>query len=152
MLLEIDAYPLAIMRFPRLIDELCFDAMRAAQARLYARGERYVSFVDMRGTKVMPAATIRRSLAEWTKENEPRLRELQIANAMVVDSPLTRAGIQAVHWFAPPPVPTAVTGSFAEGARFLMAQARLGRESLSLCAWQRLSELESVGVSAAPSM
>jgi hypothetical protein len=72
----------------------------------------------------------------------PRLLvRYQVANALIVKSAIVRAALQAVHWFAPPAMPTIVTARLAEGARFLLGTATERGLELGAVARARLDTL-----------
>jgi hypothetical protein len=140
---DVSFFPLVLVRFPRLIDHAALELLKQGQERIYSFNQRYVSLVDMRGTAVMPLPTVRGDASDWTKAQEPKLRKWQVANALIVDSMVTRAGIQAVHWFAPPPTPTVVVGSISEGAVFLRGELRARAVLIDASARQMLENLVS---------
>ena len=121
---DLDSFPLVLVHFPQRFEAETLQQLKAMQERLYGFKQRYLSIVDLRDTGLVPNASIRREASDWTKAQEPLLKRYQLANALVFRSPIVRAGLQAVHWFAPPPVPTIVTGTLAEAARFLLASAK----------------------------
>src|SRR5262245_36844043 len=67
----------------------------------------------------MPPAKLRKDISVWTKAQETYLQRVQIANVLVIPSTVIRMGVQAVQWFAPPPCPTIVVDTVAEGEPFL---------------------------------
>jgi hypothetical protein len=76
-------------------------------------------------------------MGEWAKSHEDDLKQWQVANALVVNSTLVRGGLSASHWFAPPPVPTAVETHLSAALAFLRKHAELASLStLGLSAYE----------------
>lgn len=98
-----------------------------AQEEIFQRRERYVSLTDTTAVDGLPDARVRASIGQWLKTIEERAKRYQVANALVIASPLTRGALTAVHWLAPPPVPTTVCATLMEGARYLEEHARQAR-------------------------
>jgi hypothetical protein len=71
----------------------------------------------------MPSARTRVALGEWAKRTESRLVGVQAANALVISQGLARGALTAIHWIAPPRVPTLVCATLEEGVRFLEPHA-----------------------------
>lgn len=116
---DFDAWPFVGLIFPVGFDESVFRQLKAAQGEIDARQDRFLALSVMPRGSELPPAKLRREISEWTKAQEPRLTRVQIANVLVIPSSLIRMGVQAVQWFAPPPCPTIVVDSVAEGAPFL---------------------------------
>lgn len=124
--LDTSRFPVVVLSFPESFDEADMDGFFRLHDQMLKRRERYVSIADFSRVRAMPKPTDRQRLAEWAKNEEPRFKLFQLANALVFTSPMLRAGLQAVHWLAPPPVPTAVVGTMAEGIDFLEKELRRG--------------------------
>lgn len=112
-------FPLVVFKLPRIVDMDTVEALAIEQAKVFERSRKFVSIVDLRNVSAMPTATVRKRIGEWAKSIEEPSKRYQLANVILVDSSLVRAGLAAVHWIAPPPVPTKVTLSEAEGIAFL---------------------------------
>lgn len=121
--LDLRLFPLVLLELPERIDGSYVAALEEAHRALYARSARYVSFTDARRVNALPDAVSRKRLAEWTKDQESSLKRWQVANVLVVSSGLVRAGLAAIHWVAPPAVPTAVETDPVAGASFLTRKA-----------------------------
>src|SRR5688572_16705684 len=110
------------VRGTRLSDRLRRSGVRAAQGR----AERHQCtgravrrpLRDAQGLGDAPAK-LRKDISVWTKSHEAYLTRVQIANVLVIPSAIIRMGVQAIQWFAPPPCPTVVVDSVAEGEPFL---------------------------------
>lgn len=122
--IDLECFPVVVLTFPESFDDADMDGFYRVHEQMLRRRERYVSISDFSRVRAMPKATDRQRLAEWAKNEEPRFKQFQVANALVFTSPMLRAGLQAVHWLAPPPVPTAVVGTVAEGIDFLEKELR----------------------------
>lgn len=114
-----EAWPFVGLVFPVGFDESVFQQLKAAQARINGRSERFLAMSIMPRGSELPPAKLRKEISEWTKSQEPILTRMQIANVLVIPSPVIRMGVQAVQWFAPPPCPTLVVDTVHEGTPFL---------------------------------
>lgn len=112
-------FPLVVFRLPPVIEVSTIDTLEQEQEHLFQRGRNFVSMVDLRTIKSVPTATVRKRIGDWAKSIESKSMRYQLANALVVDNTLVRAALSAVHWLAPPPVPTKVFATDAEALPFL---------------------------------
>lgn len=129
--LDLTHFPLVVLVLPPTIDGTYADVLEHDTRLLLARRERYVSVSDAYSVSALPDAKTRKQMGEWTKSHEDDFRRWQVANALLVGSSLVRAGISAIHWLAPPPVPTAVETDLAVGLEFLRGHAKRAGVSTS---------------------
>ncbi len=120
-------WPLVVLRLPPRIGEAEVASLARAQEEIFQRRERYVSLTDTTAVVGLPDARVRSAIGQWLQTIEERAKRYQVANALVIASPLTRGALTAVHWLAPPPVPTTVCATVREGARYLEEHARRAR-------------------------
>lgn len=118
-ILDASKFPLVIFRLPSVVEVATVDTLEREQEQLFQRGRHFVSMVDLREVSAVPTATVRKRIGEWAKSIEGKSARYQLANALVVESTLIRAALSAVHWLAPPPVPTKVFATDAEAFAFL---------------------------------
>lgn len=112
-------WPIAIFESPgaRLPGEIDSDSFYVELDRLLARGERFATLHDLRGTR--PDAARRRRFTDWVETNKSELSRWLAAHAVVVDSTLLRGIITAVLWMTAPPCPMRVFDDRAEAERWL---------------------------------
>lgn len=127
--LDLSFFPLVLVVIPNKVDQSYADLLEADHRVLFAKYTRYVSLSDASLVSGVPDAVTRRRLGEWAKSHEADLRQWQVANAIIVPSRVTRAGLSAIHWLAPPPVPTTVEIELAQGLAFLKRAARAEKMS-----------------------
>lgn len=101
-------WPLAIFESPgaRHPGEIDQDSFYVELDRLLAKGERFATLHDLRGTR--PDAKRRRRFTDWASANEATLKARLAAHAVVVDSAFLRGIITAVLWMTAPPCPMRV--------------------------------------------
>ncbi|MCU0656905.1 MAG: hypothetical protein MUF64_17115 [Polyangiaceae bacterium] len=121
--LDTTFWPLVTVELPALVDDIDVEALAREQEAIFARGARYVSLLDATLVSSIPSARTRTALGEWAKRTEARLVGVQAANALVIPQGLARGAITAIHWIAPPKVPTMVCATVEEGLRFLEPHA-----------------------------
>lgn len=112
-------FPLVILQLPSTIDAATIEQLTREQAKVFERGRQFVSIVDLRRVSSVPNATVRQRLGDYTRSIEAPSQRYQLANAIVIDNPLIRAALSAIHWIAPPPVPTQVVATREAGLDFL---------------------------------
>lgn len=127
--LDLTHFPLVVVVIPAKIDATYADLLEADHKVLFAKRARYVSISDSSRVLGMPDAKTRQRMGEWAKSHEGDLKRWQVANAIVVPSSLVRAGLSAIHWFAPPPVPTCIETGMATALAFLRAEAEKAKLS-----------------------
>jgi len=115
-------WPLAIFESPgaRQPAEIDADSFYTELERLLAKGERFATLHDLRGTR--PDAKRRRRFTDWTAANEAKLKTGLAAHAVVVDSAFLRGIITAVLWMTTPPCPMRVFDDRLEAERWLLSE------------------------------
>lgn len=121
--LDLTYLPLVVVLLPPRVDNSYAKVLEHDHRVLFGLRDRYVSITDTSLVAGLPDAKTRQRMAEWAKSHEEDLKRWQVANALIVPSPVVRAGLQAVHWFAPPPVPTAVETERKTSLDFLRRHA-----------------------------
>jgi hypothetical protein len=122
--LDLRYFPLVTLALPATLDMSYADLLEHDTRALFALRRRYVSISDSSGVVGMPEAKTRKRMAEWAKSHEDAFRHWQVANVLIVNSTIVRAGISAIHWLAPPPVPTRVETDWGVGLAFLRQHAQ----------------------------
>lgn len=142
--LDLTYLPLVVTRLPAKVDLSYAEVLESDHRALFALRARYVSITDTTPVSGLPDARARQRMGEWAKSHEDDLRRWQVANALVVPSSVVRAGLQAIHWFAPPPVPTVVETDLATCLAFLRQHAEANGLALAgLDAYARGSSLRA---------
>ena len=117
-------WPLVVFELPPQLSTGFVGVLDASMKRVFARQMRFVSLVDASKLESLPDANARRALGEWSKTIDAPTRKYQVANALVVPSAMARGVLTAIHWIHPPPMPTIVCATVAEGIQFLRGHAR----------------------------
>lgn len=138
--LDLTHFPLVLVTIPGSVDSSYAEVLEEDHRALFATRARYVSVSDSSRVTSMPDAKTRQRMAEWAKSSEALLRTWQVANALVVPTSLVRAGLSAIHWFAPPPVPTAIETELPAALAFVHRHARAaGLVTVGIEAYARAS-------------
>lgn len=90
----------------------------------FKRRERFVTINDMTKMRGMLDARTRKIVADWTKARDADIGRWIVGSANVVENPLLRGIITAVHWVAKPPNPLLVTSTHAEALEFVKGRLR----------------------------
>ena len=122
--LDFSRFPLVVLDLPSTIDVGMVDQLEADHRLLFSRGSKYVSLCDTRRVTSLPDAKARKRIGEWVKSHESEFARWQVANALIVSSSMVRAGLAAIHWFAPPPIPTCVEVERGAAEAFLETHAK----------------------------
>lgn len=131
--LRTEHWPLVTLELPPDMSVLDLAPLTRSRQEVFARRERYVSITDASAVASLPGAKVRSAIADWAKSIEPMAKRFQVANALVVPNPLARGVLTAVHWLAPPIVPTLVCATMGEGLAFLVEHAaRAGLDTAPL--------------------
>ena len=120
---DLQDFPLVAMTLPSTVNMGYADVLEHDTRAVFSLRRRYVSITDSRAVIGMPDAKTRKRMGEWARSHEDDFRRWQVANVIVVNSVLVRAGLSAVHWLAPPPVPTLVATDWETGLVFLHKHA-----------------------------
>lgn len=102
-LTNLDLFPLVVLTFPPRLDQACVELFIEEQRALLARRALHVNLYDAGAVTNMPDATSRKMLAEFTKESDAASTRYNLGSVLVLDNPIVRAGLTAIHWLAPPP-------------------------------------------------
>lgn len=117
-------WPLVVFELPPRLSTGFVEVLDASMKRVFARQMRFVSLIDASKLESLPDANVRRALGEWSKAIDAPTRRYQVANALVVPSAMARGVLTAIHWIHPPPMPTLVCATVAEGIAFVRGHAR----------------------------
>jgi hypothetical protein len=123
--MDMTHFPLVVLVVPPAVDGAYVEALGADTVSLLAMRAKYVTVSDTTAVAGMTDAKTRRRIGEWNKSLEAEFKRWQVANALYVVSGLVRAGLSAVHWFAPPPVPTVVETHLGAALDFVRGHAVL---------------------------
>ncbi|MCA9576929.1 MAG: hypothetical protein R3B40_26105 [Polyangiales bacterium] len=136
--IDVQYFPLIVLTLPATLDVGYADILEHDTRAIFTLRERYVSITDSSAVSGMPDATVRKRMGDWAKSHEDNFRRWQTANALVVRSSIVRAGISAIHWLAPPPVPTVVETDWAPALAFLRKHAEAqGLDTNPLAVFER---------------
>ena len=114
-----DCWPLVVSIAPPRIDEAGLKDFFDQHRVLISRREKYVALTDVSPISEIPTATIRKKVADWTREMDPMVKQYNIGTSIVVSNSLVRGAITAIHWVVPPVQDTAIVATVYEAASFL---------------------------------
>lgn len=113
--------PLVVLRCEGRIDDDAYAAHLRAYGDLLGVGQRFGMVVDARAAEAIPWSQRRMQSAFLTDHAETFTR-LCVGEAFVITSPLVRAALKAVLFFAPPPHPYAVVSTVEQGTAWIRAR------------------------------
>jgi hypothetical protein len=115
-------FPLVFLTFPARVDEVTVTAFFARYNRMLERGRRFVNVTDATLVADRPPATIRKQMADWSRENDERMVRLSCGDARVVRSSIIRGAMTAVIWLHKPKVPQEWFSSMDDAVRWAIGQ------------------------------
>ncbi|HEU4404868.1 MAG TPA: hypothetical protein VFS43_06210 [Polyangiaceae bacterium] len=101
---ELDEWPIAVFRMPRIVDVKVAGALGQAIDKLLERKEEFVIVIDSRSTTDTPPDA-RRAIAAWEKARDAPLRAYAKATAFVMPNRAMFAIVGLISWLNPPPYP-----------------------------------------------
>lgn len=146
--LDLTHFPLVVLILPPTMDASYADILEDDTKTVLSLRTKYVSVSDATSVAGMSDAKTRKRMGEWAKSREDDFKRWQVANALYVGSSIVRAGISAVHWFAPPVVPTVVETDLGVALDFLRghaARAGLATDGIDAFARHRQARLSGTG-------
>lgn len=125
-LLEVEAraWPFVITVLPATLSEDFTTRYFAKQAEFLQRAQPWVHLVDIRPLCRIPDARIRALIGEHTKRLEHLSARYNRGTALVLESPLARGVLTAIHWISPPTYRFASVATPAEGVEYLRTELR----------------------------
>lgn len=121
--LSMHHWPLVTLALPADLRRLDLTPLRESQQEVFDRRERYVSMTDATEVAHLPDAHSRREIGAFLNAVEEGTSRWQVANALILSSDVARRVLTAVHWLAPPKIPTGVFSTRAEAKAFLLEHA-----------------------------
>ena len=120
MAIEIDdsAWPLVRVRFDQELSNQEWDRYLEQMSRYPDRREKYVTLTDGRRAATPDAGQRKRASELIAREHERTVR-WNVANAVLVASPIIRGVITAIEWASPSPVPLKSFGGPEEAHAWL---------------------------------
>lgn len=133
--IDASGLPLVLVTAPAEIDMGWVDTFIGGYEPLLRRGEPFVTVTDVTRVCSRPPPTVRKALAEWSREVEPLLVKCSKGDARVVQSAIIRGAMTAVGWVHQHPVPQQWFGTLGEAVTW--ALARLDAERVAVPAQVR---------------
>jgi hypothetical protein len=106
-------FPLVLVKLQGRVDAAGIDEMTGGFRALLAKDDRYFNVI-LHDDSAEIDALQRKRLGAFQKDNEKRIREVNLGTAIVVRSPFMRGALIAFNWVAPPPTPQKVFATLEE--------------------------------------
>jgi hypothetical protein len=106
------------------------------------REAKHVNIFDCRGVVERPSALVRQKLAEYTAASGNRSARFALGSVVVVESPILRSVMTAIHWVAKPTIPIQTVGTFREAVEACRSWLNAARLYPSIEQWERLKAAE----------
>ena len=98
-------FPVIYQTFPARLDWEAVERYCRQFERYLERGEPFVSVADATAVTERSVPTVRKRLADWTRETEPDFVRLSKGDARVVQNAIIRSTMTAINWLHKSPVP-----------------------------------------------
>jgi hypothetical protein len=108
-------WPLVVITFDQGFTDDDMERCCAENARLFARGQRFVTVRDMRTINQIPSPSQRAIASRWQLRVRDELPRNCLGVAIVNDSAFLRHLITAVAWATPPSIPEEALPTFSKG-------------------------------------
>ncbi len=115
IVLDLEAFPLIVSRFPERWDESELQTYFDAFVAVHDREKPFVH---------MSKAGMRKKAADFMVTERARSARLCRGSVQVASSTLLRGAITAIQWITPPPYPHAVVGTWDEAVAWVMERAK----------------------------
>jgi len=69
---------------------------------LFARGQRYVVFMDTTALSTIPSAATRHTIGNWQNAHKEQTKKLCVGTAILISSRLVRGALTAMNWVHEP--------------------------------------------------
>ena len=110
-------WPLRLVRFVGVATPQQFEHYLGEMDACLRRGERFVCVLDI-SQGGAPTQEQRQRQANWLKESEPLMRQVELGVAFVVTSPVIRLALSTIFYFKPMPIPYRVTDRLVSAAEW----------------------------------
>jgi hypothetical protein len=113
--IEVDEalWPLVIFRFHGPRSEADWKGLFSAFARIHMRNQRYATINDTRNS-ALPSAVERALIGKYAKEQAYQTRRYLVSTAMVLENPVMRGVVTAIHWVYQPDYKYFICGTIHE--------------------------------------
>jgi hypothetical protein len=118
-------WPLLMLRVTGPMTDKQFGEFLARSDTYLARGEKYVSILDI-AQAGLPTAVQRQMQAEWIRKQEPLLREQVLGNANILTSAPIRLALSLIFHLKPLPMPYAAVADMDSALRFVIGKLEEG--------------------------
>jgi hypothetical protein len=102
------------------------------------REGKHVNIFDCRGVSERPSALVRQKLAEYTAASGARSARFALGTVVIVESPILRSVMTAIHWVAKPTIPIQTVASFQEAIEACRGWLNNDRVYPSIEQWEKL--------------
>jgi hypothetical protein len=144
IIVDSSRFPLVVQRFRRDVSAEDVEAMIRQFELLFHGGRRYALLVYSDQNAVVMSATLRKRVSAWYRECTEQVRRINVATAVVLESPLVRGVMTAFNWLVEPVAQQRNVATVREGLLYCinaLEQANL-HVPLEVLALRDASDLE----------
>jgi hypothetical protein len=123
-LIEDAAWPLVVVRAPRIFAANAAQTMMQGLDRVLERRTSFALLVDTRRIEQPPNAVQRKVLAKWMTERMASEALYDVGNAVVITSVAARAALTAIHWLRRPVTKHCFVRTMLEGIDWCVDRLR----------------------------
>jgi hypothetical protein len=118
-------WPLLQIRVTGAMSDAQFAGFLAQSDTYLARGEPYVSILDL-GQVSLPTPAQRQMQAEWIRKREADMRQWVLGNANIITSAPIRLALSLIFHLKPPPMPYSAVADMDSALRFVLGKLEEG--------------------------
>jgi hypothetical protein len=121
IIVDTSRFPLVVQRFRKDVCAEDVESMIRQFELLFHGGRRYALLVYSDQNAVVMNATLRKRVSSWYKECTEQVRRINVATAVVLESPLVRGAMTAFNWLVEPVVQQRNVATVREGLLYCIA-------------------------------
>jgi hypothetical protein len=115
IIVDTTRFPLVVQRFRKDVSAEDVELMIRQFELLFHGGRRYALLVCSDQNAVVMNATLRRRVSQWYRDCAEQVRRINVATAVVLESPLVRGAMTAFNWLVEPVVQQRNVATVREG-------------------------------------
>jgi hypothetical protein len=104
IIVDTSRFPLVVQRFRKDVTAEDIESMIRQFELLFHGGRRYALLVYSDPDAVVMTATLRKRVSQWYRDCTDQVRRINVATAVVLESPLVRGAMTAFNWLVEPVV------------------------------------------------
>jgi hypothetical protein len=118
IIVDTSRFPLIVERFRKGVTDHDVDSMIRQFELLFHGGRRYALLVYCDPDAVVMSAAQRKRVSQWYRDCTEQVQRINVATAVVLESPLVRGAMTALNWLVEPVVQQKNVPNVREGLMY----------------------------------